>query len=62
MGFDLIQAIAGAFAFIINVMFLWINALVYDFINVLYQIYIALASAQIFNVKTVQEISNRISQ
>ena len=45
---------------LIDTIFIYLNTLVYDFISFLYQVFIAIAGAQIFNTEQYQNIANRI--
>ncbi|MBR1417077.1 MAG: hypothetical protein IJ572_04595 [Bacilli bacterium] len=45
---------------VIDTLFIYINTLIYDFISFLYQIFIALSSAQIFTSDQYQVIADRI--
>lgn len=54
------EQIIGPIIQLIDTLFIYINSLVYDFISFVYQIFLALAGAQIFTSEQYQEIANRI--
>ena len=54
------EQIIGPILQLLDTIFIYINSLVYDFINFLYQIFIAIAGAQLFTSDQYQEIANRI--
>ena len=54
------EHIVGAILQLIDTIFVYINSLVYNFISFLYQIFLALAGAQIFTSEQYKEIANRV--
>ena len=52
--------ILGPIIQLLDTIFIYINSMIYDFISFVYQIFIALAGAKIFNSSTYQEIANRV--
>lgn len=54
------EQVIGTIIQLIDTIFIYINGLVYDFISFVYQIFLALAGAQLFTAQDYQDIANRI--
>ena len=54
------EQIVGALTQFIDTMFIYLNSFVYSFVSFMYQIFLALAGAQIFNSDIFRAIANRI--
>ena len=54
------EQIIGPILQLLDTVFIYINSLVYDFISFLYQIFVAIAGAQIFTSEQYQTIASRV--
>ena len=52
--------VLGTIIQLVDTLFIYLNALVYDFVSFMYQIFIALAGATVFSSEQYQAIANRI--